>query len=192
MNLIIKLLVFILYCNLGLPETINTKFDSQTHIIGTWTTVPNANEISGQKIDRNRPKFEITIRKDTILISRTHIGSWGYKQLLTYKFSGDTITAKEREYMSFDQNIGTLTSHFKYRNKIVRLLVKHDKGKSVMNLDPLEPGAVLSKTSKDTTATYNFPEQLIKWRISKDFKCDDKKNGQPITSVTDAQLPSKK
>lgn len=181
MNLAIKILIlFFLICTPGLQGTMNIKSFSQVDILGTWTTIPNGNELNNQKFDPNRPRFEIVIRTDTIFISKTQIGAWGYKQLLTYKFSGDTIYGLEKEYMSFDQNIGSLTSHFRYRNKKVRLLIKHGKEKNIMNLDPLEPGAVLSKTSNDTITTYNFKEQLSKWRISKDFKCDYKKNGRPI------------
>ena len=157
------------------PKPTHLDLESQIEIIGTWKTIPVEYA--------NRPKFEVVIGKNSMYITRTDIGSWGYTQLLTYKIYDDTIYAKEKEFMSFDQNVGYIISHFKYRNKDVILKLTDTKEKIVMTLIPLEPGRVLFKASNDTLMTYNFTEQLSKWRLGKDFKCDYKKNGRPITSA---------
>jgi hypothetical protein len=146
-------------------------------LIGTWRSIQ-------WERDKYGPKFEIIINRDSIFLSKTHIGSGGYKQLLEYVISKDTVHAVEDEIMFFDQNIGYISGHYKFRNKMVNLFQSENKHGKILVLFPMQPGGVLSKVTNDSIINYNFSEQFARWRIGNDFKCDYKENGRPKTSTT--------
>lgn len=160
----------------AIPSWHNFVKEPHFEIEGTWKTIPRENDYG--------PKVEVTINRDSIFISKTHIGSGGYKQLLTYKRSNDTIYATEKEIMFFDQNIGYISRHFKYRKHMIRLDLTQRDNQNILVLDPFVEGGVLSKVSDHSNIDYNFDEQFSKWRLGRDFECDYKKNGRPKPSAS--------
>ena len=177
----IFILIFITAFGLSLDERPylleNTKNKASFQLEGTWKTIPREN-------DMDHPIVEVIISRDSIFISNTHIGSGGYKQLLSYKISNDTIFAIEKEIMFFDQNIGYISGHYKYRKSVVGLHLSVRNNHDILVFFPFVNGGVLSKVTNDSKIDYNFDEQFSKWRLGKDFKCDYKKNGRPITSTS--------
>ena len=177
MGFIISLLLIFLTGNFKneIQTYLQSANRSTNDLIGTWKSIPSTLSLS--------PTFEIIINNDSIFISRNEVGAWGYRQLLSYEFENDTIIATEIELIGFDQNLGHIYCHYKYRQKIVKLVLTRDNDVLTLNMSPREQGGVLVKESNLSSINYNFDEQFEKRKVGHEFRCDYKKNGKPITKV---------
>lgn len=133
-------------------------------IQGTWKT--EGPQIIGD------PVYTVIIDKREIFICRFNWGSGGYKQLLTYKIDGNTILAKEKEIIFFDQNIGNITAHYKHRTNKIRLILSNDTTPPKIVLEPVQPGSVLIKDSDSTAIDFKAKDEFRRLQKCPHFKAD--------------------
>jgi len=149
------------------PIRVNTPNQNihQVHEIrGTWKTASPSRPYD--------PICTIIIDKRELFIYRYTQGSGGYKQLLTYKVKGNKITAKEKEIIFFDQNVGNITAHYKHRSNEIQLEWYSETTPPKLVLEPAQPGSVLFKDSDSTVIKFKVKDEFSRLKKCPQFKSD--------------------